>query len=78
VREIGITGSGRCSQDEGAELVIHKGALLADPQRAMEGNGRYRGAIPFRTPDEIDADVVAPILRQAADRETDVPPSEPS
>jgi hypothetical protein len=44
----------------------------------MEGNGRYTRAIPFRTPDEIDADVVAPILRQAADRETEMPPSEPS
>jgi hypothetical protein len=44
----------------------------------MEGNGRYTQAIPFWTPDEIDADVVAPILRQVADRETEMPPSEPS
>jgi FAD/FMN-containing dehydrogenase len=27
----------------------------------MEGNGRYTQAIPFRTPNQIDADVVAPI-----------------
>jgi hypothetical protein len=56
------------------KLVIHKGALLADPQAAMEGKGRYTRAIPFRTPDEIDPDVVAPILRQAAARQTEMLP----
>jgi hypothetical protein len=59
------------------KLAVHKGALLADPHGAMEGNGRYTRVIPFRTPDEIDADVVAPILRQAADRQRDLLPSEP-
>ena len=58
--------------------MIHKGALLADPQRAMEGKGRYTRAIPFRTPDEIDPDVVVPILRQAADRQTEMLPGDPS
>jgi hypothetical protein len=60
------------------KLAVHKGALLADPHGALEGNGRYTRVIPFRTPDEIDADVVAPILRQAADRQTEMLPSEPS
>jgi hypothetical protein len=60
------------------KLALHKGALLADPHGAMEGNGRYTRIIPFRTPDEIDAAVVAPILRQAADRQTEMLPSEPS
>jgi hypothetical protein len=54
------------------KLVIHKGALLADPRGVMEGEGRYSRAIPFRTPEQIDADVVAPILREAAARQTDM------
>jgi hypothetical protein len=54
------------------KLVIHKGALLADPQGAMEGNGRYTRAIPFRAPDEIDAAIVGPILREAAARQTEM------
>jgi hypothetical protein len=60
------------------KLVLHKGAMLADPQRAMEGGGRYTRAIPFREPDEIDPDVVGPILREAAARQTEMLPSEPS
>ena len=51
------------------KLVIHKGALLADPRGVMEGKGRYLRAIPFRSPEEIDADVVTPILREAAARQ---------
>ena len=50
------------------KLVIHKGALLADPHGVMEGTARYLRAIPFRSPDEIDPDVVTPILREAAAR----------
>jgi hypothetical protein len=57
------------------KLMIHKGALLADPHEAMEGKGRYLRAIPFQTPDEIDPDVVAPILREAAARQTEMLPS---
>jgi hypothetical protein len=60
------------------KLMIHKGALLADPHEAMEGKGRYLRAIPFRAPDEINPDVVAPILREAAARQTEMLPSEPS
>jgi hypothetical protein len=54
------------------KLTIHKGALLADPRGVMEGEGRYSRAIPFRSPEQIDADVVAPILRQAAARQRDM------
>ena len=60
------------------KLIIHKGALLADPHGAMEGTGRYLRAVSFRAPDEIDPDVVAPILREAAARQTEILPSEPS
>jgi hypothetical protein len=60
------------------KLVVHKGAMLADPNRAMEGSGRYARSLSFRTPDEIDAGVVAPILREAADRQTEMLPSDPS
>jgi hypothetical protein len=51
------------------KLVIHKGALLADPRSVMEGEGRYSRAIAFRSPEQIDADVLAPILREAAVRQ---------
>jgi hypothetical protein len=63
---------------QAVKLVIHKGAMLADPHEAMEGNGRYLRAIPFHSPDEIDPDVIAPILREAAARQTEMLPSEPS
>jgi hypothetical protein len=56
------------------KLVIHKGSLLDDPQGAMEGTGRYRRSILFRAPEEVDRDLVAPILRQAADRQTEMLP----
>jgi hypothetical protein len=56
------------------KLVIHKGSLLDDPQRALEGTGRYRRSIPFRSADEIDREVVAPIIRQATDRQTEMLP----
>jgi hypothetical protein len=56
------------------KLVLHKGALLDDPHGLMEGAGRYTRAIAFRTPGEIDASVLAPLLRQAADRQTEMLP----
>jgi hypothetical protein len=59
-------------------LVIHNGAILADPQRVMEGSSRYTRSTRFRTPDEVDPIVVVPILRQAAERQTEMLPSEPS
>jgi hypothetical protein len=52
------------------KLVIHKGALLADPQGVMEGEGRYVRAIAFTSPEAVDAAVVAPILREAAAPQT--------
>jgi hypothetical protein len=53
------------------KLVLHKGALLADPRGVMDGDGRYTRSIPFRTPEDVDADLVAPILREAAARQRD-------
>jgi hypothetical protein len=41
----------------------------------MEGKGRYMRAIPFQSPDEINPEVVAPILREAATRRTEMLPS---
>jgi hypothetical protein len=54
------------------KLVIHKGALLADPRGVMEGEGRYSRAITVRSPEQIDADVLAPIVREAASRQTEM------
>lgn len=54
------------------KLVIHKGALLADPRGILEGEARYSRAISFRSAEQIDADLVAPILREAAARRTEM------
>ncbi len=60
------------STKNAVKLVIHKGALIADPHGVMEGDGRYSRAISFRSPEQIDADVLAPILREAAARQTEM------
>jgi hypothetical protein len=54
------------------KLVIHKGGLLADPLGVMEGEGRYSRHIPFRSPDQVDRDLMARILREAAARQTEM------
>jgi hypothetical protein len=54
------------------KLVMHKGALLADPHGVMEGEGRYSRAIAFRSPQEIDARVLAPILLEASARQREM------
>ena len=59
------------------KLIIHKGALLSDSEGVMEGKGRYTRAIPFRAQEAIDADVLAPILQEAAARQTEMWPSDP-
>jgi hypothetical protein len=60
------------STKNAVKLVIHKGALLADPGGVMEGEGRYSRAITVRSPEQIDADVLAPIVREAAARQTEM------
>jgi hypothetical protein len=60
------------SSRQAVKLVLHKGVLLADPHEVMEGKGRYSRAIPFRSSEEIDADVLVPILREAAARQTEM------
>jgi hypothetical protein len=57
-------------------LVLHKGVLLDDRHATMEGTGRYTRSISFGAPDEINPDVVVPILRQAAERQTEMLPGE--
>jgi hypothetical protein len=54
------------------KLVMHKGALLADPRGVMAGDGRYSRAIPLRSPEQVDADLLAPILREAAARQREM------
>jgi hypothetical protein len=54
------------------KLVLHKGALLADPRGLLEGDGRYSRTIVFRSPEGIDPDVLAPILREAVARQTEM------
>jgi hypothetical protein len=60
------------SSKRSVQLVLHKGALLADPHRLMEGDGRYSRTILFRPPEQIEPDVLAPILREAAARQTEM------
>ncbi len=54
------------------KLVLHKGALLADASGVLVGEGRYLRSIPFSSPEEINVDVVAPILCEAAARQTEM------
>ena len=56
----------------GVRLTFHKGALLGDPRGVLEGDGRYARAILFRSPDEVDAGVVTPILHEAAARQMEM------
>jgi hypothetical protein len=60
------------SSKRSVQLVLHKGALLADPHRLMEGDGRYSRAILVRPPEQIDPEVLTPILREAAARQTEM------
>ena len=60
------------STKNAVKLVVHKGALLGDPRGVMEGEGRYSRSIAVRSPEHIDADILAPILREAAARQTDM------
>jgi hypothetical protein len=60
------------------KLVIHKGALLADPHEVMAGKGRYARAMAFQAPEEIDINIVTPILREAAARQTGMFPDDPT
>jgi hypothetical protein len=53
-------------------LLVHKGALLADPRGVLEGDGRYLRAITFASPDDVDGAVVASVLREAAARQTEM------
>jgi hypothetical protein len=56
------------------KLEIHKGALLADPHGALQGGGKYVRSISFRAPEEIDPEVVVPILREAGARQSEMLP----
>jgi hypothetical protein len=60
------------STGNAVKLVLHKGALLADQHGVMEGEARYSRAIAFRSPEEVDADVLAPILGEAAARQSEM------
>jgi hypothetical protein len=60
------------SSKSSVKLLLHKGALFADPHGLMEGDGRYTRTIVFRSPEQIDPDVLAPILREAAARQTEM------
>jgi hypothetical protein len=64
-------GAVSATKDE-VKLHLHKGALLSDPGGLMKGSGQYVRAIAFRAPEEIDADVLAGVLKEAAARQTDI------
>jgi hypothetical protein len=60
------------STKKAVKLTLHKGSLLADPSGAMEGDGRYTRHISFAADEELDPNVIAPILREAAKRQTEM------
>jgi len=59
-------------QQELGQACDPQGRLLADPYGVMEGEGRYSPTIVVRSLEQIDADVLAPILGEAAARQTEM------
>lgn len=62
---------GIAATKKGAKLVLHKGALLDDPHRLLQGSGRYLRDIPVKRVRQ-DPAAVRGILRSAVDHQTDM------
>ena len=55
----------------GVRLVFHKGSLLDDPEGVLEGDGKYLRDVPYA--DAVArSDSLATLLRQAAERRTEM------
>ena len=47
-------------------LSFANGTSLDDPQGVLEGTGKYRRHINFRSADEVDSKVLLPLLKQSS------------
>jgi hypothetical protein len=54
----------------GVSLLLHKGGLLDDPERLLQGEGRYLRHIPFA--DAARPDAVTQVVREAIAHQTDL------
>jgi hypothetical protein len=54
-------------QHDGVQLVFEHGARLPDPHGMLTGTGRQVRVLPFRTEDDVDADVVLEYLDLAVE-----------
>jgi len=53
------------STKNGLSLTFHKGWLLADPQRVLQGAGPHLRQILFTGPEQLRPDVIAALMREA-------------
>ena len=59
--------------DDHVNLFLHKGALLKDPKDKLLGSGRVLRRIEIRQEDEIDRECVCDLLKQAIEKQLEVP-----
>jgi hypothetical protein len=50
------------------QLAFSEGAMLADPDRVLEGTGKFRRHVNFTAVSEIDEGVIAALLKEAVMR----------
>lgn len=51
-------------------LIFHKGALLNDPSRILQGEGRYLRQIKLTSPSDIDRPALIGVIRDAVAKQT--------
>jgi hypothetical protein len=56
---------------EGVNLMFHKGSLLGDPVRLLEGEGRYLRHVPYHRA-AANPEAVTALVRQAILHQTDM------
>ncbi len=57
---------------KGVTLTFHKGWLLSDPARALQGEGQHMRQILFTAESQIPEPVVAALIRESIRRQTDM------
>lgn len=54
------------SASDHVQFGFFDGAALKDPKRLLQGSGKYVRHVKLRTPADVDARALAPLVRQAA------------
>jgi hypothetical protein len=61
----------RSRHEAGVDLVLHKGSLLDDPARLLEGEGRYVRQLPYERAAE-NPEAITALVREAIGRQTEM------